>query len=133
MPVADNLTGVWHGVYSYGPIHGDEHFVAQLIDIGGSLSGTIDEAPRALGSGKRLNAIISGTRSGARVEFLKTYDGTGGWSHSVRYRGKLSADLTEIGGRWNLPGASGTFLMIRPAEEAKPAEQQVEATTDERS
>jgi hypothetical protein len=45
---------------------------------------------------------------------VKTYDGSGGWSHAVRYAGVLTDDHSEIEGTWTLPGGwSGRFLMVR--------------------
>ena len=63
---------------------------------------------------------MEGRREGRRVEFVKRYDGAGGRSHAIADAGELSADGTEIEGRWTLPGVwSGWFLMIRsPGREA---------------
>lgn len=114
---SESLTGVWHGLYSY-PVHLEPvYFVATLIDGGSSLNGMTHEA--AIGkSGAPLTvfASISGAREGQSVDFLKSYGGEGGWTHSVSYVGQLSADGLEIEGRWTIPGDwSGRFLMIRNA------------------
>jgi hypothetical protein len=61
-----------------------------------------------------LFAVVSGRRRGFDVTFLKSYDGTGGYDHSVAYEGRLSPDGMEIEGRWSIWGSwSGTFLMIQ--------------------
>ena len=40
-----NLTGVWNGLYTYqaGARTPESHFVAVILDMAGSLSGTIHE------------------------------------------------------------------------------------------
>ena len=40
----DNLTGVWHGLYTYPGQHQPVYFVATLIDSGGQLSGMTHES-----------------------------------------------------------------------------------------
>ena len=72
--------------------------------------------------GGLLYATIEGHRDGAGVFFIKTYDGTGGWTHSVTYEGRLNSDGTEIEGRWTTSGWSGKFLMLRPTEKDASAE-----------
>jgi hypothetical protein len=48
--VAQNLTGVWQGLYTY-PNGESASFVATLIDNGGALSGSTHEpCPRAVSS-----------------------------------------------------------------------------------
>lgn len=115
MPPPPSLTGRWHGVYSYPAEPMPVYFVADLIQTGDSLSGSTEEAEKGqFGEPLTLTAHLSGTRAGMAVTFTKTYDGTGGWSHSVEYGGALSADGLEIDGRWAVPGVwSGSFLMIR--------------------
>lgn len=109
------LTGMWHGLFSYPRLYDPTSFVAILIESGAGFSGTTHE-PCAIEriSGGVLYATLQGRRDGAAVTFLKTYDGTGGWAHSVAYEGMLSGDGTEIEGRWRVSGVwSGKFLMIR--------------------
>ena len=112
---AHNLTGVWHGLYTYP--HGQSvSFVATLIDSGGALSGSTHEpcAPAVAASGT-LYATLAGSRSGGAVAFRKTYDGGVPRYHTVEYAGTLNADATEVEGRWVIRGVwSGKFLMIRP-------------------
>lgn len=112
---AERLTGVWHGLYTYAGQPEPVYFVATLIDSGTHLSGSTHEsAIGEAGAPLTLFAGIDGARHGKSVTFTKTYDGSGGWDHSVAYDGHLNADLTEIEGRWSIGvKATGRFLMIR--------------------
>jgi hypothetical protein len=116
---SDNLNGLWHGLYSYDIGAAPVYFVATLMSGRGWISGTSHEAANELvGQALTLFASLEGSLDGPAATFVKTYDGTGGWSHSVPYRGTLSPDATEIEGTWeiNEPGyriATGRFLMIR--------------------
>jgi hypothetical protein len=118
------VTGSWSGVYSYA-MAADEFFMAELVDAGGLVTGTITETPRLVPDTPTLRAGVVGNRNGDKITFLKRYDGTGGWSHTVRYSGRLSADGLEIGGSWRLEGFHGSFLMVRSAAPG------TEATVDE--
>jgi hypothetical protein len=111
----ETLTGVWHGLYSYPAFHEPVFFVATLIASGPSFTGTTHEAAIGqTGAPLTLFASLSGSQAGTSVEFLKTYDGTGGWTHSVNYAGELNSDATEIEGSWIIASQwSGRFLMIR--------------------
>ncbi|RDJ25049.1 hypothetical protein DWF00_17765 [Bosea caraganae] len=117
MARSSNLTGVWHGLYTYQAAREPIYFMATLIESGAWLTGSTHESEVGLsGAPLTLFAMLEGTRDEASVRFTKTYDGTGGWSHSVVYDGALSADATEIEGRWTIRReASGRFLMIRSA------------------
>lgn len=119
---AENLTGVWQGLYSY-PFGASVSFVATLIDSGGSLSGSTHE-PCSFDSGRTMYAMLEGTREGRAVSFLKTYQNAGPrYGSVVRYRGALSGDATEIEGRWTIwKILSGKFLMIRSAGKAAEVE-----------
>lgn len=111
----ENLTGVCQGLYMYPMAAEPGAFVATVMDIAGSLSGSVHENSNGDGLPVRsLNASIAGFREGQSVVFVKRYDGSGGWSHAVNYQGALSADRSEIEGVWDIPGEwSGRFLMIR--------------------
>jgi hypothetical protein len=114
-----NLTGVWHGLYSYSDGL-SVSFVATLIDSGLSLSGSTHE-PRTFGNSRSqtLFADVSGSRQGAAVAFLKTYQDAGPQYGTVQYEGRLSGDATEIEGRWAIGAMrAGKFLMIRSAGKA---------------
>ncbi len=117
MSPKDNLTGVWHGLYSYPVAVEPVYFMATLISSGTMLSGMTHEAVKGRkGAPLTVFAALDGSRSGQAIEFIKTYDGTGGWRHSVRYEGTLNTEATEIEGFWMLStGWIGRFLMIRSA------------------
>ena len=110
-----SLTGLWNGLFSYPHLLEPTSFVAILIEQGARFGGTTHEpCIRGPNLGGLLYATIEGHREGAGVSFIKTYDGTGGWTHSVTYEGRLNGDGTEIEGRWKTSGWSGKFLMLRP-------------------
>ena len=113
---ANNLTGIWQGLYSYPRAFEPVGFTATLLESGSWLSGSIHEMAREEdGAPVEVYATLLGGRTGQDVHFTKTYDGANGWSHAVAYQGLLSDDATEIEGRWSVPGVwSGKFLMIRP-------------------
>ena len=112
---AKSLTGVWQGTYTYSSGLKPEPFIATLIEAGHSLSGSTHE-PGAHRDGRpvTLYASLVGARSGSFASFTKTYDGTGGWDHSIEYSGTVNGDATEIEGEWTFPGQwAGRFLMVR--------------------
>jgi hypothetical protein len=114
-----SLTGVWHGLYSYDVVMDPVYFVATLMSGVSWISGTSHEATHGQeGLPLTLFASLNGNRTDIQIEFTKTYDGTGGWSHAVAYSGTLSPDATEIEGTWAVPQGigvtfTGRFLMIR--------------------
>jgi hypothetical protein len=111
-----DLTGAWHGLYTYPFGRAPVAFVATLVESGSWLSGVTQEtAKEGVAKGVTLSATLQGRRVGRSVTFLKTYDGLFAGYDDVSYAGALSADGHEIEGRWTIrPGASGGFLMIRP-------------------
>jgi hypothetical protein len=115
-PSPQNLTGIWHGLYSYPYGRAPVSFVATLIEAGSTVSGTTHE-PCDTGDSpnETLYATLLGRRRDSAVLFVKTYDGSNPNYGRVGYEGTLSADGTEIEGRWTVPGNSGKFLMIRSA------------------
>jgi hypothetical protein len=112
---ARNLTGFWHGQYSYpAATRPPVPFSANLIQSEDCLGGSITE--RALLGRARertLYATIKGRRDGSTVRFLKVYEANSGPYTSVAYSGALSEDGLEIDGDWIAAGWSGRFLMIR--------------------
>lgn len=124
----DSLTGVWNGVYSYPDDMEPGEFTATLLQFGQTVSGSIHEPDLwDCSDTGLLFAEVSGRREGSRIEFAKTYDGAGGWSHTVLYAGELSPDGLEIEGVWDIPGhVAGRFLMMRAGREA--AQQELAAT-----
>jgi hypothetical protein len=131
-PEATNLTGVWSGLYSYAGQGEPTPFTATLLETGAYFSGSTHETCLVEGRQRAtLCALVEGTRRGRAVGFIKTYDGSGGWDHSVAYTGALSANGLEIEGTWRVRGGiSGRFLMIRPARDARTAKQQVRVGVD---
>lgn len=111
-----SLTGIWHGLYTY-PHAGWEpvYFVATIVASGAHVGGTTHEAVIGKrGAPLKIFASLSGHRGGVSVTFDKTYDGSGGWNHTVAYDGALNADASEIEGIWTIPSVwSGRFLMMR--------------------
>jgi hypothetical protein len=116
---SDILTGVWHGLYSYDLAIAPVYFVATIMSGRGWINGTSHEAANEIaGQALTLFAALEGSLAGTAVTFVKTYDGTGGWSHSVPYSGTLSPEGLEIEGTWEIKEAgymttTGRFLMIR--------------------
>lgn len=67
-----------------------------------------------------LLAVLTGTRSGSNVSFVKTYTDFEESDHP-HYDGQINATATRITGRWHfpsMPGVKGTFLLARTAEAA---------------
>lgn len=124
-----NLTGIWHG--SYRDSNVDCGFVAALLHSGSALHGTIHDDYAVWNLA--LNATVSGAVDGGLVAFTKTYDGSNGWSHTVRYQGEVVDDGSEIRGTWSIPpswdalGGTGAFLMIRRRNVANANEPVTEA------
>lgn len=125
-PPKTDLSGAWAGVYNYPSHPQAEHFDATLADAAGILTGTTHEVARLLREPLRLTATIDGSHRAGEVRFIKIYDQNAGDDvrHPIAYDGHLSADGTEISGRWTIRAAggwnlSGTFLMIRQAPRAE--------------
>jgi hypothetical protein len=110
-----NLSGVWHGLYTYQLAAPPTHFMATILMTGFALSGAIKEAAiNETGAALDLSATLAGSLCGRAVSFAKTYEGMHGWMHTVLYDGDLNGDASEIEGVWTIPGEwSGRFLMIR--------------------
>jgi hypothetical protein len=110
---AENLTGIWQGRHSY-PFGPSVSFVATLIDSGGSFTGSTHE-PCSFDSGRTIFAMLEGSLDGRVVSFLKRYQDAGPlYAATVKYRGTLSQDATEIAGRWAILAIfSGKFVMTR--------------------
>ena len=111
-----SLNGVWQGLYSYPSMSEMVPFTATLVCAGDHVGGSAHETCMvAPGASATMTALLDGARRSQRIEFVKTYDGTGGWDHSVAYDGAINEDCTEIEGRWRVAGGlTGRFLMTRP-------------------
>ena len=120
-----SLTGVWDGSYSYPFGRKPVPFTAVILEFGSTFSGTVHERPEegAL-AGQTINAAIEGSRRAAAVTFSKSYLDTGErYKNTVIYEGELNQDLTQITGRWRIPGNwSGRFIMTRPRPPAEAVE-----------
>lgn len=111
------LTGVWSGYYGYDGQSTRVPFQAKLSAAGSSFAGTTIE-PNTFGDPTTmfLTANVVGQAGGnGAVSFVKTYDGTGGQSHSVEYRGTLSPSGQCISGAWAIGEAKGPFQVCRDA------------------
>jgi hypothetical protein len=111
---SEDLSGLWHGQYSYPTAKSAVPFVATLLDTQGVLSGSITEKstlpPRV---GAALYAVVRGQRDGATVSFVKSYESDDERYQVVNYEGRVSGDGTEIEGVWRIAAWQGKFLMIR--------------------
>jgi len=117
---ARSLTGEWDGIFNYPHTLPPTAFAATLREEGGVLSGETVET----GEGGALHALLQGTRAGATVAFIKTYDD--GHPKPIRYAGTLDADANEITGRWHIAGDwSGSFIMVRKGSAAETIEERV--------
>jgi hypothetical protein len=117
---ADDLTGVWNGMYRQTLV-GSVPFTATLIQSGDHIGGSTHEpcirrdCPR-----KSHLAILSGRRSGYSVSFTKSYDPPGFGFGTVSYAGELNADATEIAGMWSIDNVFfGAFVMTRASRRAE--------------
>lgn len=110
---AAELTGVWKGRYFYGPKSKLESvpFEIRMRQSGEKITGLVIE-PNTFGdsSAKELRASLQGNLDkNGELNFIKTYDGSGGASHSVRYKGKL--EESSVKGTWHIGKSEGRFEM----------------------
>lgn len=114
LPPAPSLSGDWAGEY-WGPAATRTPFVVTIREADGAFRGSLAERNTfARGAGDRLYADISGgLDEDGRLAFTKTYDGTGGVSHSVQYEGRANAARDVIVGTWRVQGNTGEFRMER--------------------
>lgn len=112
------LTGSWHGTYAYRAEEGRDpvDFTMIVIQEGKRLSGLLREK-NTFGDPQEpwLHAAFQGDfdATSRTIKFVKTYDGTAGVKHEVRYSGRISSDRTQIvAGRWEIPESiDGTFTL----------------------
>jgi hypothetical protein len=112
-----SLTGLWRGWYYYPedalrPVC----FQLVLVQSGSTTAGFIKE-PNTFGQRREpwLHATFKGSfdEKEKKLNFTKTYDGTGGESHDVVYSGTLSNDGTKLEGNWDINGTGGKFTLER--------------------
>ena len=110
------INGTWRGWYAYsGNQRRSVSFTAVLSTAPDCrVTGRMQE-PNTFGKKDfpTLFATLVGRVEGDTVAFTKTYDGTAGVSHSVRYHGLLSRDLHRIDGNWRIGRNGGRFQMSR--------------------
>lgn len=121
-----DVSGVWYGRYAADRGDEDNGFIALLEELHGAVTGTITEPDDGTSGIRR--ATVRGQRDGTSLRFTKQYDGTGGWTHSVRYSGSVDAEGTLVMGSWIVEGLTGAFDMTREKfdVEALEDEQEVE-------
>jgi hypothetical protein len=115
---AGDLTGVWEGYYEYGNGQQGVPFTMELTHRSSAISGQLVELQtfgQEVDDGM-LAAALSGSASGDLLSFTKTYDGSGGVSHSVVYRGTvIEADNGTLiaTGIWETDGTRGGWMAIK--------------------
>lgn len=112
MPDKRDVTGVWYGRYDAELWDEENGFIAVLEEVRGAVSGVITERDTHGRPGLR-RAVVSGTRDGATVRWVKQYDGTGGHTHAINYAGQIDAEGTEVTGIWRQRIGRGRFVMER--------------------
>lgn len=110
---AQSLEGVWQGAY-WGGENRSTPFQATIADPAGpGFTGTTIETNSFSAEDVAfLLATLDGFVQGNSVSFTKTYDGTGGISHSVTYQGQI-ASPRRIVGTWTVGGVTGQFELVR--------------------
>jgi hypothetical protein len=114
----DKFNGTWSGAYRDWSQGGLVPFeitirVGTPISDYADITGSVAE-PATFGNREQawLRATIAGQVRRDTIEFVKTYDGTGGVDHSVTYRGELDRDNGLILGRYTISsGASEGFVI----------------------
>lgn len=120
-----DLTGEWHGEFSYPARLGPTTpFIARIEERAGRLAGTIIE-PNIV-QGGTIASAIAGLRHGSAVDFVKSYSGctTGDYDMPVDYVGSVSADGNVVRGVWSLLEMDGSFEMRREAVLAEVSERE---------
>lgn len=114
--VLPEIGGTWEGTYYYPDRkRPGVPFILELASKGTSISGKISE-PNTFGDpgAKFLYAHVAGIIEGTKLRFVKTYDGTGGQSHSVYYEATLDPGTMTISGVWVISDRwSGQFRAAR--------------------
>ena len=110
-----SLAGDWTGGYISANGADVNTFDIKLRQSGTAITGTIIEVNVFGDTAKAmfLTSRLVGTVQGGEVRFVKTYDGSGGASHSVTYQGRLDATGRRVRGSYNAEGATGAFEMVR--------------------
>lgn len=113
---AKDMTAAWAGVYGYEDGRTAVPFELTLSQNGTVITGHIQEVQTfgSKSSDDKLRASIIGSVSGHVVKFTKTYDGTGGQSHSVNYNGTLVVDGENMFmfGTWRIGADVGSWFAV---------------------
>jgi hypothetical protein len=114
----DKFNGTWSGAYRDWSAGGLVPFeitirVGTPISDYADISGSIVE-PATFGTGEQpwLRGTISGEVRRDTIQFVKTYDGTGGVDHSVSYKGELDRDNGLILGRYTISSGESEGFVI---------------------
>ena len=114
----DKFNGTWSGAYRDWSQGGLVPFeitirVGTPISDYADITGSIAE-PATFGNREQpwLSATIDGQVRRDTIEFVKTYDGTGGVDHSVSYKGELDRDNGLILGRYTISSGDSESFVI---------------------
>jgi len=104
----------WSGKYTYRNKPAVPFIARITVNKKNILIGKTVE-PATFGRGaKYLKANLSNIKIyGNKFNFTKRYDGTGGISHSVYYKGRVSSNRRTIQGSWFVGRNTGGFYMNR--------------------
>lgn len=115
---AERIGGRWLGRYYYSgeqaknpPV---EFELMIEVPVAGKVGGRISE-PNTFGTQgvPFLYANVRGEIVGNVLRFIKTYDGTGGQTHSVSYTGTFNETWTTLVGTWRINETTGRFDLRR--------------------
>ncbi len=122
-----NLTGLWHGTFSYPHLMPPNGFLAELREFNGAVTGEISERSDASrDKGQTKLALVNGSRTGSNVVFVKRYDDLRRAQTPVHYTGVVNGSGDEITAAWEIPGHwAGTFIMVRGARKVAEAEARI--------
>nr|WP_276557146.1 caspase family protein [Prosthecomicrobium hirschii] len=110
------LDGTWSGQYTYLNLKQNPvPFAVSLNGMGDRVTGLSSE-PNTFGnkSATQLRATWAGrVAADGGIVLTKTYDGSGGVSHSITYRGRLNRAGDVIEGEWQVGTNRGRFTLSR--------------------
>jgi hypothetical protein len=117
-PAKTQATGMYEGVYEYPAEQNQEpvKFKLALVQDGGRVVGFIQET-NTFGERKEpwLHSVLKGTLSDqGQFAAVKTYDGTAGPAHDVKYDGQAAAD-GSISGTWAIGELTAPFKLTKVA------------------
>ncbi len=110
------LAGNWSGTYLYPDGRRSVPFTFAFGSDGCSGRSTEHNTFGARGVPQLfayLQCESTSLSPGGTVVIIKQYDGTGGVSHEVVYKGIISEDLSSISGQWMIGSTTGAFSMKR--------------------